>query len=45
MDAVSVEIVVCDVRDVATETVLIMEYGVVQAEAEERVEHISCETT
>jgi len=39
------EIVVCAVRDVAKETVLVMEYGVVQAEAEERVEHISCETT
>ena len=29
----------------AKETVVVMEYGVVQAEAEERVEHLSCETT
>ena len=40
MDAVGVEIVVCGVRDVAKETVLVVEYGVVQAEAEERVEHM-----
>jgi hypothetical protein len=30
---------------VAKETVFVIEYGVVQAEAEERVEHISCKTT
>jgi hypothetical protein len=35
---------VCEVRDVAKETVLV-EYGVARAEAEERIEHIYCERT
>jgi hypothetical protein len=35
---------VCDVRDVAKETVLV-EYDVVRAEAEERIKHIYCERT
>jgi len=38
------ETVVCEVREVAKEAVLV-EYGVVRAEAEESVEQISCETT